>query len=100
MGAGGIACRTGDQLCATIGVQGAKFVPRRARWSAGRSGRPGAGQPSSGRPGARATGTIAAMPFDLLIRGGTRIDGASAPGRRADVGVTGDRPGRLLRHAS
>jgi len=40
------------------------------------------------------------MPFDLLIRGGTRIDGASAPGRRADVGVTGDRPGRLLRHAS
>jgi N-acyl-D-amino-acid deacylase len=31
------------------------------------------------------------MPFDLLIRGGTLIDGSGAPGRLADVGVTGDR---------
>jgi N-acyl-D-amino-acid deacylase len=31
------------------------------------------------------------MPFDLLIRGGTVIDGSNAPGRPADVGITGDR---------
>jgi len=29
--------------------------------------------------------------FDLIVRGGTLYDGTGAPGRRADVGVTGDR---------
>jgi N-acyl-D-amino-acid deacylase len=29
--------------------------------------------------------------FDILIRGGTLIDGTGSPGRRADVGIRGDR---------
>src|SRR4029450_13060406 len=31
------------------------------------------------------------MSADLIIRGGTVIDGSGAPARRADVAVTGDR---------
>ena len=31
------------------------------------------------------------MAFDLVLRGGLLIDGSGAPGRQADVGVTGDR---------
>jgi N-acyl-D-amino-acid deacylase len=30
-------------------------------------------------------------PFDLVIRGGTVYDGTGAPGRRADIGIRGDR---------
>ena len=31
------------------------------------------------------------MPFDLVIRGGTVVDGTGAPARTADVAITGDR---------
>jgi dihydroorotase/N-acyl-D-amino-acid deacylase len=31
------------------------------------------------------------MPFDMLIRGGTLVDGTGAPGRPADVAILGDR---------
>ena len=41
--------------------------------------------------GAGDTGYDRAMPFDLLIRGGTLVDGSGAAGRPADIGITGDR---------
>jgi len=44
-----------------------------------------------------------ATPFDYILAGGTVIDGANTPGRRADVGVRGDRiaaVGDLAGHAA
>ncbi|MEO7965508.1 MAG: amidohydrolase family protein [Gemmatimonadaceae bacterium] len=35
--------------------------------------------------------------FDLLVRGGTVIDGTGAPAFRADIGITGDRITRIKR---
>jgi len=40
---------------------------------------------------ALATGIGAAQDFDVVIRGGIVYDGTGSPGRRADVGIRGDR---------
>lgn len=39
--------------------------------------------------------SVPAAVFDLVIRGGTVIDGMGGPGRRADIGLTGDRIARV-----
>ncbi len=39
----------------------------------------------------------AQQPFDLVIRGGTVVDGTGAPAYRADVGIRGDRIARIAR---
>jgi len=39
----------------------------------------------------RSTSSSQPTPFDVVIRGGTVYDGTGAPGRRADVGIQGDR---------
>ncbi len=41
-------------------------------------------------PGSSGSGTRPAV-FDVIIHGGTVYDGTGAPGRRADVGIRGDR---------
>src|SRR5688572_28190607 len=35
--------------------------------------------------------TLQSQTFDVLVRGGTVFDGSGRPGRRADVGIRGDR---------
>jgi N-acyl-D-aspartate/D-glutamate deacylase len=35
------------------------------------------------------------MPYDLVIRGGTVVDGSGLPGYRADIGILGDRIARI-----
>ncbi|HTO75601.1 MAG TPA: D-aminoacylase [Thermoanaerobaculia bacterium] len=37
------------------------------------------------------TAAAAEAPFDVVVRGGTVYDGTGSPGRRADVGIRGDR---------
>ena len=53
---------------------------------AGCGGSAGAGAPVPPSPSAAAAG-----PYDVLIVGGTMLDGSGAPGVRADVAVRGDR---------
>jgi N-acyl-D-amino-acid deacylase len=38
-----------------------------------------------------AVATCTAQEIDLLIRGGSLIDGSGAPAKKADIGITGDR---------
>ena len=47
--------------------------------------------PSQGRVQGRGWHHPPVTEFDLIIRGGTVIDGSGNIGRRADVGVLGDR---------
>jgi N-acyl-D-aspartate/D-glutamate deacylase len=42
-----------------------------------------------------ATATAVAATFDVVLRGGTVIDGTGKPGRVADVGIRGDRIGSI-----
>ncbi|HUQ86988.1 MAG TPA: D-aminoacylase [Vicinamibacterales bacterium] len=42
-----------------------------------------------------ACGTSSAQRFDLIVRGGTLIDGSGQPPQRADLGIVGDRIARI-----